>query len=186
MVLATEECISLAQKQPLLQPWLCTPVEAEARCSGFLLQGGDDIGAAHHVDFQLDPWVLAMEVGQEVIETFADDATDHQQAHFAHQLVRRLLQQAADLRHLPVHLASQLEQLLAHFCQYEARSATGNELAAKLLFKAFERLTHCRLGEVQAGGGTADGQLLADDPEGAQQVPVEAVVEQAVRHGRAR
>ncbi|MNJ78367.1 hypothetical protein D3C77_761050 [compost metagenome] len=55
-----------------------------------------------------------------------------------------------------------------------------------MLFQALESLAHCRLGEVQAGGGAADGQLLADDPEGAQQVPVEAVVEQTVGHGRAR
>ena len=58
--------------------------------------------------------------------------------------------------------------------------------ATVIKHKALERLAHCRLGEVQAGGSTADGQLLADDPEGAQQVPVEAVVEQTVGHGRAR
>ncbi|MNT54604.1 hypothetical protein D3C72_1917790 [compost metagenome] len=54
-----------------------------------------------------------------------------------------------------------------------------------MFFQALERLADGGLGQVQARGGAADAQLLADHPEGAQQVPVQAVVEQAIRHGRA-
>ena len=61
------------------------------------------------------------------------------------------------------------------------------QLPAQLLFQALECLAHRRLGQVQACGSAADAQLLADHPEGAQQVPVETIVEQAlcfaVSHG---
>jgi len=94
----------------------------------------------------------------------------------------------ADLGHLAVDLSGQCENLLTHFGQGKAWAAPGNQLPAQLFFQALEGLADRRLGQVQARRCTADAQLLANHPKGAQQVPVEAVIEQAagiaVGHGR--
>ncbi len=186
VVAATEKRIALALEQPLFQAGLGLAVEAQPGGGGLLLQRGDDVGAAHHVDLQFHPRVLTMKAGEELVEALVDDTADHQQADLAHHFVGGVLQQAADLRHLPIHLTCQGEQLLTHLGKHEARAAAGDQLASELFLETLEGLAHGGLCQVQAGRGAADGQLLADHPEGAQQVPVEAVVEQAVGHDGAR
>ncbi|MNV56279.1 hypothetical protein D3C71_1485530 [compost metagenome] len=121
-----------------------------------------------------------MEVGEKVIKALGEDPADDQQPHFADHFVGRLFQHATDLGHLPVDFPGQGEDLLADFSQGKTWPATGNQLAAQLFLQALERLTHCRLRQVQAGGSAADALLLANHPKGAQQVPVQAVVEQAL------
>jgi hypothetical protein len=146
----------------------------------FFQQGGDDVGAAHYLDLQVDPRVFAVKLGQELIEGVGVDAADHQQAHFADHFIAGFLQGVAHLRDLAVHLAGDGEDLFAGLGQYEARATAGDELAVELFFQAFEGLADGRLSQVQACGGAADAQFLANDAEGAQQVPVQAVVEQRV------
>ena len=102
------------------------------------------------------------------------------------------MQGVAHLRDLAVHLSGNGEDLLTGFGEHEARATAQDELAIQLFFQALERLADGRLRQMQAGGGAADAQFLADHAEGAQQVPVQAVIEQRVNiaaefgHGGAR
>ena len=102
------------------------------------------------------------------------------------------MQGVAHLRNLAVHLPGNGEDLFTRLGEYEARATAQDELAIQLFFQALERLADRRLRQMQAGSSAADAQFLADHAEGAQQVPVQAVVEQGVNiaagfgHGIAR
>ncbi|MNN77102.1 hypothetical protein D3C81_1935350 [compost metagenome] len=63
----TEERITLADQQALLQLGLWNSTQANASCGSFLQQRADDVSTAHDIDFQLHTWMRLMEITEEVI-----------------------------------------------------------------------------------------------------------------------
>ncbi|POM20766.1 hypothetical protein CSX04_02186 [Burkholderia cepacia] len=175
---AAVDRITLAQEAAHLQLVVRRAAQAEPGRGGFLQQRRKDVRRAHHLDLQVDARIRAMEFREEFVVDGRLDAAHRQQPDRAGQVGRAVVDFGFEARDAAVDVARDPVHGFARRRRREVRAAPLDQLAFERVLEPPQCLAHGRLRHVQARGRAAHAALLNDDEVGAQQVPVETVVQE--------
>src|SRR3981189_1693674 len=159
MMTPAKKRITLSQEHAALDllrqgPARCKP----ERCS-LLLQTADHVGAAHLLALELNARIVAMEFGKETVISGEINAAHSIQPNDTGDVVIAVDLGQRKPRDRTVHIFGDLLHFNARLRHFYARPMAIDQPHAKLILKATQRLTHCRLRQMQPRSRTTHAAL---------------------------
>ena len=179
MVPPAENRIALAQEAAHFQFIHRGAAQAQARCRRLLQQRRDDVRRAHHFNLQIDARIGTMKLGEEFVVDRRIDPAHAQEADRTGNVLGAVVELGFQPGNVAVDVARDPVDLFARLGGHEMRATPLDQLALEGVFEPLERLAHGGLRDVQTGRRAAYTALLHDHKVGAQQVPVEPVIQKA-------